>query len=152
MNHRQSTSISGKRESENREEAGRGWRASQPEIKLPDQLVVVELVGGTAFEGDLAVDDDVTAVGDAQRLWEVLLRHQHGELVLVLELLDLVDGAADQHWRQAYRRLVDQEDARRQHQCAREREHLLLAAAQRAGELAAALGQAREAFEAEVQV
>src|SRR5215831_7773497 len=67
----------------------------QPEIKFPDQLVVVELVGGAAFEGDLAVDDDVTAVGDAQRLREVLLRHQHGELVLVLELLDLVDGAAD---------------------------------------------------------
>src|SRR6516225_9694729 len=62
----------------------------QPEIKFPDQLVVVELVGGAAFEGDLAVDDDVTAVGDAQRLREVLLRHQHGELVLVLELLDLV--------------------------------------------------------------
>src|SRR5215471_16740504 len=47
-----------------REEAGRGWRASQPEIKLPDQLVVVELVGGTALEGDLAVDDDVAAVRD----------------------------------------------------------------------------------------
>jgi hypothetical protein len=29
------------------------------EIKLPDEVVVVELVGGLAFEGDLAVHDDV---------------------------------------------------------------------------------------------
>ena len=40
----------------------------QPQIKLPDQLVVVELVGRAALEGDLAVHDDVAAVGDADRL------------------------------------------------------------------------------------
>src|SRR5215468_11489346 len=45
-----------------REQAGREDALSQPEIKLPDQLVVVELVGGTAFEGDLAMDDNVAAV------------------------------------------------------------------------------------------
>src|SRR6516165_3404186 len=75
---------------------GRMRRSSQPEIKLPDQIVVVELVGGFALERDLAMDNDVAAVGDAQRLREVLLRHQDGKLVLLLELPDRVDGAADQ--------------------------------------------------------
>src|SRR5712671_7362315 len=50
--------------------------ASQPQIKPLDQIVVVELFGRAALERDLAVHDDVAAVGDAQRLREVLLRHQ----------------------------------------------------------------------------
>src|ERR1700720_1706866 len=64
---------------------------SKPQIEFADELVVVELVGGAAFEGDLAVDDDVAAVGDADGLVEVLLGHQHGQLVAVLQLLDLLD-------------------------------------------------------------
>src|SRR5262245_14455517 len=52
---------------------------SHAEIKLPDEVIVVELVGGLAFEGDLAVHDDVARIGDAQRLGEVLLGHEHGE-------------------------------------------------------------------------
>src|SRR5436190_1358101 len=47
----------------------------QPQIELPDQLVVIELVGRAALEGDLAVHDDVATVGDAQCLRKVLLRH-----------------------------------------------------------------------------
>src|SRR5690349_7885497 len=72
---------------------------SQPQIKLLDQIVVVELLGRAALERDLAVYNDIAAVGDAQRLREVLLRHQHGELVALLELLDLLDRARDQHRR-----------------------------------------------------
>ena len=98
------------------------------------------------------MDDDVTAVGDAQRLREVLLRHQHGELVLVLELLDLVDGTAHQHGRETDRRLVDQQDARVEHQRARQRQHLLLAAAHRAGELVAPFFQAIEHAVTEVEI
>src|SRR5262249_28478992 len=117
-----------------------GYTSSQPEIKLPDQIVVVELLGGLALERDLAVDDHVAAVGDAQRLGEILLRHQHREIVLLLEFPYRVDGAADQHGREADRGLVDQEDARRQHQGAAEGKHLLLAAAHGAGKLASAFG------------
>jgi hypothetical protein len=65
-----------------------GFR-SQPEIEFAHELVVVELFGGAALEGDLAVDDDVAAVGDADRLVEVLFGHQHGQLVAVLQLLIL---------------------------------------------------------------
>ena len=58
----------------------------------------------------------------------------------------------DQMRRQPDRGLVHQQDARRQHQRARERQHLLLAAAHRAGELAAPLGQARKRLEAEIEI
>src|SRR5262245_39127260 len=125
---------------------------SHPEIELADQVVVVELVGGAALEGDLAVHDDVAGIGDAQRLGEILLGHEHGELVALLELLDGVDSAADHDRAQAHRGLVDQEDARSRHQRAAERQHLLLAAAHAAGELAAPLGEPREDLEAERQV
>ena len=64
---------------------------------------------------------------------EVLFGHQHGELVVLLELLDGVDGAGDQERRQPDRGLVHQQDARRQHERAGERQHLLLAAAHGAG-------------------
>src|SRR4030095_3818614 len=108
---------------------------AQAPIELLDQIVVVELVGGAALEGDLAVHDYITAVGDADRLSEILLGHQHRELVVLLELLDGVDGGADEDRREATGRLVDQEDARIEHHGAAERQHLLLAAAQAAGEL-----------------
>jgi len=36
-----------------------------PEIELADQVIVVELGGRSALKGDLAVHDDVAAVGDA---------------------------------------------------------------------------------------
>src|SRR5579864_6215634 len=62
-----------------------------PQIEFADQLVVVERVGRVARKGDLAVDDDIATIGDADRLGEVLLGHEHGELVALLQLLDLVD-------------------------------------------------------------
>src|SRR5215472_17493402 len=50
---------------------------SQPQIEFADQLVVVELVGGAAFEGDLAMHDNIAAISDAHGLIEILLGHQH---------------------------------------------------------------------------
>src|SRR3954447_19900760 len=125
---------------------------SKPQIELADELVVVQLRGRAAFERDLPVHDDIAAVGYAQCLREVLFRHQYGEVVALLELLDLVDGAADQHRSQSDRRLVDQNNAGCDHQSARQRKHLLLAAAHGAGKLAPPLGQAWKAFEAEIQI
>src|SRR5262245_56300137 len=78
-----------------------GAGLSQPEVELADQLVVVELGDRAAVHGNAAVHDDIAAVGDADRLGEVLFGHQHGELVLVLQLLDGVDGARHQQRRQA---------------------------------------------------
>ena len=46
------------------------------------------------------MDDDIAAVGDAHRLVEILLGHQHGQLVALLQLLDLLDRALDQDRRE----------------------------------------------------
>ena len=98
------------------------------------------------------MDDDIAAVGDLDRLVEVLLGHQHGQPVLVLELLDLGDHPADQDRGEPDRGFVDQQQPGRRHQGAGDGEHLLFAAAHRAGELAAALGQHREGLVAEGKV
>src|ERR1700732_3016705 len=68
-------------------------------------------------------------------LVEVLVGHQDRQLVTVLQFLDLFDRALDEDRRQADRGLVDQQDAGRRHQRA-PMPHLLLAAAEAAGELA----------------
>src|SRR5207249_6991004 len=54
---------------------------------------------------------------------------------------------ADDQRGQTERRLVEHQQGRARHQRAADREHLLLAAAERAGELAPALAQAREPLE-----
>src|SRR6266850_4936957 len=105
------------------------------------ERVLLELGDRSAFEHDLAVHDDVAAVGDANRLVEILLGHQHREAVALLELLDLGDGMRDQDRREPHRGLVHQQQAGRGHQRAADRQHLLLAARERAGELAPALRQ-----------
>src|SRR5581483_9704778 len=72
------------------------WRASlRPQVVALDQRVLLQLGHRPALEHDLAVDDDVAAAGDADRLVEVLLGHEHRETVLVLQLLDLGDGVRD---------------------------------------------------------
>src|SRR6185369_10155188 len=53
----------------------------------------------------------------------------------------------DDFRRQAERRLVEQEQARKSHERAPEREHLLLAAGERSGTLALALREARKKSE-----
>src|SRR5436190_7508669 len=116
-----------------------------------NELVLLELAHA-ALEHDLAVHDDVAAVGDADRLVEVLLGHQHGQAVALLQLLDLGDGVRNEDRREADRRLVDQEELRRRHERAGEGQHLLLPPGHRAGKLAAPLGEHRERLVAEGQV
>src|SRR6267378_3932111 len=105
------------------------------------ERVLLELGDRSAFEHDLAVHDDVAAVGDADRLVEILLGHQHCEPVAFLQLPDLGDGMRDQDRREPHRGLVHQQEPGRGHQRAADRQHLLLAAGERAGELAPALRQ-----------
>ena len=73
----------------------------------------------------------------------VLLDDEHGE-PLVVQVLDDAEDLRDEQRREAERRLVEQEQPRPLHERAREREHLLLAAAERAGLLVAALLDPRE--------
>ena len=64
----------------------------EAQVKFADQIVVVEFGGRFPFEGNLAVYDDVAAIGDANGLREILLSHEHGKLIVVLELLDRIEG------------------------------------------------------------
>src|SRR5471032_3101193 len=121
------------------------------QVVIPDEFVLFEF-RNVALEHDLAVLDDVAAVDDADGLVEVLFRYQHGEPDLFLQFLDLGDGVRHEQWRQPYRGLVHQQQARRGHKRARNRQHLLLAAGHGTGELAAALFQHRKSGVAECEV
>src|SRR5262249_39650197 len=87
--------------------------------------------------------EDMSVVGDRERLGDVLLDQEDGH-VLVADAPDERHHLVDEPRRQTERRLVQHEQSRPPDQRTRERDHLLLAAAHRAGELAAALAQAGE--------
>ena len=60
---------------------------------------------------------------------------------------DRVEDRVDEHRGEAHRRLVEQQDPRLGHQRPAHRQHLLLAAAERAGDLVLALLRPREHLE-----
>ena len=62
----------------------------------------------------------------------VLLDDEHGQPLLLVQLAHDPEDLADDHRREAERRLVEQQQPRARHQRAGEREHLLLAAGERA--------------------
>ena len=73
----------------------------------------------------------------------VLLDEKDRDALLV-DLADEVEILLDQDRRQAERGFVDQQQFRRPHQAAADRDHGLLAARHGAGELHPAFGQARK--------
>ena len=82
-------------------------------------------------------------MGDAQRLVQVLLDQQHADAAPV-DRLDQAEDLLHHDRHQAERGLVEDDQARLGHQAAGDRQHLLLAAAHRARQLVAPLGQPRE--------
>ena len=70
----------------------------------------------------------------------VLLDQQNGQPRL-LQLLQRLEQLIDDDRRKAERQLVDDQDVGIRHQAAGDRHHLLLAAGQRAGDLALPLGE-----------
>src|SRR5258707_1115391 len=88
---------------------------------------VQELAPATA-ERDTAVDHDVAAMGEFQRVECVLLDQEYGELLLHVEPADRIEDLTRHQRGEPERRLVEQEQARAAHQGARDRQHLLLAA------------------------
>ena len=58
--------------------------ALDAQIVLFHQCVLAQFLRRVAFELDPSVHDDVAPVGDLNRLVEVLLGHQHSQLVLLL--------------------------------------------------------------------
>src|SRR5690349_7274447 len=115
------------------------------QIRRPD-LVVGGEPGGGVLEHDAAGLEHVAALGDAERHVRVLLDQEHGGAGAI----DLDDGPEDVAHEQrcdAERGLVQQQHARPAHQRAAHRQHLLLAARERARELLSALPEPREQLE-----
>ena len=106
-------------------------------------LVALRQVGGAAGQRDAADLEHDGLVGDAERHRGVLLDEHDGH-ALAVDLLDHLGELGDDPRRETQRRLVEQQHARRGHQRAADREHLLLAAGQQAGALARALAEDRE--------
>ena len=100
-----------------------------------------------AGQGDLAVDHDEAAMGELERVIGVLFDQEYREPVAGVERSDDVEDLPRDQRREAERRLVEQQEPRPPHQGARDGEHLLLAARQRAAALAEPLGEAWEQFE-----
>src|SRR5881409_1872735 len=99
------------------------YRSSMPEIRPAHAVVAQELLT-VPGEGDRARLEDVAVVRDGQGLVGVLL---------------------DEHGGEAQRRLVEQHQDRLGHERAVDRQHLLLAAAERPRQLRSPLGQDGEA-------
>src|SRR5215472_1971192 len=88
--------------------------------------VVLEEAGHGPFPTNLALLDDVRAVGQPCCELEILLGEQNGQ-ALLLERGDLLAEGLHDHRRQPLGRLVEKENTRIAHERARHREHLLLA-------------------------
>ena len=106
---------------------------------------------GAPRERDLALLHQEELVGDLQRHVRVLLDHEDGDAVAV-QLLDDVEDPLDDQRRQAHRRFIHHQELGPAHQCARHRQHLLLAARQRAGGLGPAFFQGGEPREQRLEV
>ena len=131
--------------------SGEGHGVERPQaLGLPALAGEVEIVqaveidaGRLLAQQHLARPHQMDIVGDRERDMGVLL-DQRDRDALGLEPADDAEDLLDDHRRQAERGLVDQQDARLAHHAAAHRDHLRLAARERAGQLGAALLQARE--------
>src|ERR1700730_16553248 len=121
------------------------------EIELLDVLVGAQC-RGVAVEHDATVLQDVAVIGVAQRDVGVLLGEQEADALVAGEALDDVEDLLDYRRREPHRRLVEQDHLGPRHQRAADRDHLLLAARDVAGEALLALLQAREKAVAEIEV
>src|SRR6185437_4547485 len=119
--------------------------AGAAEVEFLDVLVVAQFIG-RAVEHHLALLHDVTVARHRQCRARVLLDQEDGDAEVAVDLADDSENFLDQQRRQTHRRLVHQDHLRPGHQGAADRQHLLLAAGEIAGE-AGALFQARKIFE-----
>src|SRR5258705_10422387 len=103
--------------------------------------------GRGAAEYDPAGFQPIGAGRDGQRHARILLYQQDRDLPLAIDRLHDGPDLADDQGGQAERRLVQHEHGRARHQRAADREHLLLAPAERARELASPLAEPGESLE-----
>src|SRR5208337_3125469 len=89
---------------------------------------------------------------ELQRMERVLLHKKDRQALALVQVADHLEDLLDQQRREAERRLVEQQEARPAHQRPPDRQHLLLAARQRAATLRRALLEARKQSEDALQV
>ena len=109
-------------------------------------FVVAADFGDASGEDDPAGVQDNDVIGELERELDVLL-DEHDRLALALQPRDRAADLGDDERREAFGGLVHQQHARVAHQRAADREHLLLAARERAGGLGVPFVQAREQLE-----
>src|SRR3954468_2643890 len=119
-----------------------GTTGDSTKISLVDLFGLGEFAW-LAFRYHAALGQNISVVGDSERLVHVLLHEKDGNATFV-DLADDVEILLDEKWRQAERGLVDQQQLRRPHQAPADRDHRLLAARHGASELHPALGQSRK--------
>ena len=105
-----------------------------------------------ALQHDLAVGEDVAAVGDRQRELDVLLDEDDAAAALLRVLADDRQQALDDHRRQAEAQLVEQQKPGVAGERPPDGEHLLLAAGEQAAAAVAKLGQRGEVPVGDVRV
>src|SRR5712664_1485125 len=121
-------------------------RILHPEIG-PAHQVAVEQGLARALGHDAAGLEHVAALGGGQGGGHVLLDEQHGQTLLAMEHLQHVQDRVHDARHDAEARLVEHQEARPRHERARDRQHLALAAGERARALVNALAQHREEAE-----
>src|ERR1043166_9729205 len=104
------------------------WKTLDPEIALLQAIVARQLRRG-ARPYDAALFDDVMAVGQPDQSTDILVDHQDG-LALALEPRQAAPDFLANQRRQAFGRLVEDQELGVGHQGAADRQHLLLAARQ----------------------
>ena len=95
---------------------------------------------------DAAVDHDGDFFSDRARDTDVLLDDENTDFALFTEIDQNFFDTLDDHRRKPFRRLVHDQQARIEKKCARDGEHLLLAAGELIAAIGATLSQAREGF------
>lgn len=63
--------------------------ALYPQVLPFQQLILAQILRRAPFARDLPMYDDVTPISDLDRLIEVLLAHEHRQLISLLQCLDL---------------------------------------------------------------
>src|SRR4030095_10337655 len=121
---------------------------SYAEVSVANVRSEPELAGRAAPD-DLPLLEDVVRVGDARQSGHVLVDDQD-RLAPRLEVFHATPDLGADERREPFGRFVQDEQARVRHQCAPDREHLLLAAGERAAEAARTGRELRKQLEDEL--
>jgi len=95
---------------------------------MPWWLVVGEEVAAVALIGDHASFENQRALRQRQNFRRALLDQNDGDALVADQRLDEAQKLLNDEWRKAFERLVEQKQARIEHERARHCQHLLLAA------------------------